>query len=124
MFRKISFVFILFTIITLFACSSESTNKFVDNANCSSVPAENTYTKTIKPILNASCAIAGCHDAVTKAEGVVLDTYSGAKSTFGSGKGLCSIYQDGCKPMPQGSDKFSTEVLNLFSCWVKNNMPQ
>lgn len=126
--KTISMLCLMFGLIVFFSCGSsdEDGNKYVTNANCTSVPAENTYTKTIKPVLDASCAFAGCHDSQTKAEGVILDTYAGAKATFAaSAKGLCSINHDGCADnMPQGSAKLSQDVLNLFACWVKNNMPQ
>jgi hypothetical protein len=124
MIHKIFCLLSVIALVTIISCGSDSTNKYTDSVNCTAVPAENTYTKSIKTILDASCANAGCHDAVTKAEGIVLDTYAGAKSTFGSGKGLCSINHDGCKAMPQGGGKFSADVLNIFACWVKNNMPQ
>ncbi len=124
MINKITVLFLLISITITYSCGSEDTNKYTSNVNCSSVPAENTYGKTVKPILDASCAFAGCHDTQTKAEGIILDTYEGAKASFVSGKGLCSINHDGCNDMPQGSPKLPAATLNILACWVKNNTPQ
>lgn len=50
----------------------------------SSVPTQTTncsadtvyFVNEIQPIINSSCAMSGCHDAVTRAEGVELTTYA------------------------------------------------
>ena len=39
-----------------------------------------TYNSDVKPILNASCAKSGCHDAITVQSGVNLSTYAGASA--------------------------------------------
>ena len=35
------------------------------------------FANAVQPLLNASCAMSGCHDAVTHAEGINLSTYAG-----------------------------------------------
>jgi hypothetical protein len=130
--KKISlFLFLAFSILFIGSCGDGDdpvpvSDKYVTNADCSKVPAVNTYETTIKPILSASCASAGCHDTKSAAKGIILDTYEDAKKTFAVGaKGLCSINHDGCADnMPLGGSKLSQDVLNLFACWVKNNTPK
>jgi hypothetical protein len=81
------------------------------------------YSTLIKPILNSSCAFEGCHDTKTASEGIILDTYAGAKSSFLNGNSLCSVNHD-CKKMPQGGDKLDAVTLNTLACWVKDGAPE
>jgi hypothetical protein len=51
-----------------------STTVPTQTSNCS---ADTVYfVNEIQPIINSSCAMSGCHDAVTRAEGVELTTYA------------------------------------------------
>ena len=43
-------------------------------SNCSTDTAY--FVNEIQPIINSSCAMSGCHDAVTRAEGVELTSYA------------------------------------------------
>ncbi len=123
--KKFRFLALAILAVSIYACKSTDTNTYTANADCSKVPAVNTYNTTIKPLMAASCAYSGCHDTKTAANGVILDTYAGAKKTFSTGKGLCTINHDGCaKNMPEGSDKLSADLLNLLACWVKNSTPE
>ncbi|MBK7789461.1 MAG: hypothetical protein IPJ54_12975 [Saprospiraceae bacterium] len=114
----------LFSIGLLIASCGKDTSSYTDKVDCSGIDADqNTYNKTIKTIVDGSCAYSGCHDSKTAAEGIDLSTYAKTKSEFVSGNALCTVYQD-CKPMPQGTDQLDQETLDQLTCWVKNGAPQ
>ncbi|MBK8699728.1 MAG: hypothetical protein IPN29_09325 [Saprospiraceae bacterium] len=112
------FIFCLLGIVLL-ACGDKEQG-YTDIVDCTDIDADqNTYDNRVKVILDGSCAFAGCHDAGTASNGIILDSYTGAKKEFVSGNALCAIYHD-CTPMPQGSDKLSVEIIEELTCWVKN----
>jgi hypothetical protein len=128
--EKSLLIFILLA-LSLFAAlpsckDDEPTVDYAALADCSGVPAaSNTYTNSIKALLDASCALAGCHGAGTAEGGFDFSTYAMAKKGFEDDKGLCSVHHGkGCKPMPDGSGQLSTAQLLVLDCWVKNGMPQ
>ena len=120
------FVFMLFSLTTLFVVASckkdKSTVDYTNDADCSAiVPEDNAYTNSIKAILDASCASAGCHNAISATEGIDLSKYANAKNAFLNKEVLCSIHHgSGCKPMPSGSPKLSDATINKIDCWVKS----
>lgn len=127
--RKTFLAFMLFSAATLFvvaSCKKENTSDYAGNADCSAiVSADNTYTNSIKAILDASCANAGCHDAIAASDGIDLSNYANSKNAFENKKVLCSVHHgSGCKPMPDGSPKLSDATINKLDCWAKNGYVQ
>ena len=61
-----------------FACTHEPTNPNsippTVNINCS--PDSVYFVNEVMPIIASNCAMSGCHDAITRAEGVVLINYA------------------------------------------------
>ncbi len=91
--------------------------------DCTGVTA--TYTTDVKPIFDASCATAGCHDSNTKAHGLDLSTYVGSKEGAINHEVVCSIEQNsGCDPMPEGGDKLSDAQIKKVRCWIQSGTPQ
>jgi len=123
--HKSILVFTLFSLSLLFVVASCDKDKsgvdYAANADCSAiVAADNTYSNSIKAILDASCASAGCHDAVTASEGIDLSDYAKSKNAFEKKDVLCSIHHgSGCDPMPKGSPQLSNATINKIDCWVK-----
>lgn len=99
-----------------------SGNNYLDQADCTGVDAaQNTYTKTVKAILDSECASSGCHDAVYQRSGVDLSTYAKAKNAFQNTNCLCTIHHGSeCKPMPDGGAKLSDATIQKIDCWAKN----
>lgn len=124
--RKTFFAFLFLSLGTLFvvaACKKDSNSTdYTANADCSAiVAADNTYTNSIKDILDASCATAGCHNAFSAVEGVDLSTYGKSKTAFQNKAVLCSIHHgSGCKPMPENLPQLSASTINKIDCWVKS----
>lgn len=79
-----------------------------------------TYTKHIKPILEASCL--SCHGTSPQPGAPVLASYSDAKANAALIK---STTVDGTPViMPQGSDPLPQAQKDLIVCWVSNGMKE
>lgn len=124
--RKTFFAFMLLSFAALVAvtsCKKDSNSAdYAANADCTAiVAADNTYTNSIKAILDASCATAGCHNVFSAAEGIDFSDYAKSKNAFQNKKVLCSIHHgSGCTPMPQDKPQLSDSDINKIDCWVKN----
>lgn len=81
------------------------------------------FQNTILPLLNSSCAMAGCHDAITHKEGINLTTYASIMSTGGVKAGypgkskLYSVIADNSMP-PKGSTALTADQKALISKWI------
>lgn len=84
-----------------------------------------TYTVDIKPILKASCALSGCHDAFSPQAGYDFSSYNSSSSGSQSGRFLGAIQQiRGFLAMPNGLPKLSDDKIKLLTCWVENGSPE
>ncbi len=108
------------------SCTQNKDNPDYLDVDCSAIdPNQNTYNLSIKNILDATCALSGCHDAATQSNGVNLSSYTGAKAAFETGKALCAInHGNGCQPMPKNGQKLPDGVIRILSCWAKNGYQQ
>jgi mono/diheme cytochrome c family protein len=95
-------------------------------SNCS--PDTVYFQNTIGPLIASTCAMAGCHDATTKASGVNLSAYANIVKYVSPGNAtgstLYSITKSGS--MPRGSvAKYTTAQLTQLQTWInqgaKNN---
>lgn len=115
-----SSVFLLAIIVAVSSCKKEETPVEYD---CTGLTP--TYTADIKPILDASCASAGCHSSVNPSEDIDLSTYASTKEHGNEDHFLGSIqHLSGYEPMPNGQPKLSDEIIKKISCWVQNGMPE
>ena len=78
---RIFFPIIVMALIGVFvACTHEPTNPNGSttpptiSSNCS--PDSVYFVNEVMPIIASNCAMSGCHDAITRAEGVVLINYA------------------------------------------------
>lgn len=76
-----------------------------------------TYATTVVPIMNQSCAIAGCHDANTGAGGYDLTQYSHVKVAATSGLLLSDINSG---KMPENLPKLSDCKIKQITYWVNH----
>jgi len=78
---------ILFILLMLFSCKHEIPLNLQDPPVIGGVQtcsADTVYFQNkVLPLLNSSCAMSGCHDAITRKEGVNLTTYSNILATGG-----------------------------------------
>ncbi len=89
------------------------------------------FNKDIEPLIISGCAMAGCHDAITKAEGVVLNSYANiskyvSPGKFSSSKLYTVLVKTGNSRMPEPPlPAFNASQLKLVEKWItqgaKNN---
>ncbi len=110
-------------LITLLVCVMSCVTEHIDMIDCTGITP--SYTTDIRPILNASCAKSGCHDAVTQEEGINLSSYQEANAISQENRFLGSIqHKKGYKKMPDDGPKLSESQVQLLTCWVQNGSPQ
>jgi hypothetical protein len=104
--KKILLLFSIFILSTHFYCTSKS----VDSTSNTCDPAI-SFSKTIKPILDANCNMSGCHDNLVmtslKEFQTVHDAAAQIKSALVTGK------------MPKNRT-ITTAEKNAIYCWIDN----
>lgn len=106
--------------LTWFSCTRDKTS------SCTQSNAVDTYTNTVKPVLDAECATAGCHNSVSGSGGIVLDNFSDAvDAAKNEAKFFCSIKFE-CTPfMPQGySFPIDSASIAALEKWRDNCFPE
>jgi hypothetical protein len=75
------FFLMLFTALlaVLYQCRHKPEDQFAVGNPCH--PDTVYFERDILPLLRSSCAKAGCHDAATAMDGVILDTYADVIAT-------------------------------------------
>ncbi len=115
---KVTVVLILsIAFVSQNACKSTSSN--TTTAVCDTSAAV-LFSATVKPIMDAKCATAGCHDA-NGAGGYALNTYAGVKACVNSGRFMGSMNQvsgSGYSYMPKGANKLDQCDINKIQKWV------
>jgi predicted lipoprotein with Yx(FWY)xxD motif len=92
-------------------------NKNTTEAPCDAVTA--TFAGTVKPLLQKSCALSGCHTGAGAAAGFDFSTYAGVKSAATSGKLVGAIsWTSGFKQMPQGGTQLDKCTIAAVKAWV------
>ena len=89
------------------------------------------FVNTIKPLLISNCAMAGCHDAITREEGIDLTTYNGVMREVVAGNAAkSSLYKsmvrtDKDRMPPPPMPAFTADQLTKVRTWInqgaKNN---
>jgi hypothetical protein len=78
-----------------------------------------SYSKTIAPIMAASCAISGCHSGSNPAFALSLDSYANVMAYLSLVSG---VIQDGSMPIPPGATLTAADKKN-FQDWVSAGAP-
>lgn len=99
------------------------------NIPCS--PDSVYFLNTIKPLINSSCATSGCHDAISKKDGINLTTYSGILNILKPGNAsdsklieiILRIDEERMPPPPRPA--MTADQIELLRKWInqsaKNN---
>ncbi|MBX7183082.1 MAG: hypothetical protein K1X82_13300 [Bacteroidia bacterium] len=103
----------------------DTTTNPIDTLVCDTCPeGVVSFSEDIQPIFNSQCAQAGCHDAATHEEGLVLNTYQNIMATTDiAEKGLGSdvweaLNETGDDMMPPNGP-LSNDQLNLIKAWIQ-----
>jgi cytochrome c553 len=76
-----------------------------------------TYSRSIVPILNASCN--SCHGGNTPSAAIGLDNYAGVKAMADNGKLLGAVsHAAGFSPMPKNAAKISDCNIAKINKWI------
>jgi cytochrome c553 len=112
--------FILFTIVSLIIFGCEKNPITYD---CTGLAP--TYTTDVKPILDASCAKSGCHNANSKAKGLDYSSYAVTKANATDEEFMGSMqHLKGYDAMPKGAAQLSEVQLRTISCWIENGLKE
>jgi uncharacterized membrane protein len=85
------------------------------------------FERDIQPIFNSKCAMSGCHDAGSSAEGYILDSYNhivrrGIKKGSANNSNLYEVMASGEMP-PRRYTKLSSSELTLIRDWINAGAP-
>ena len=83
-----------------------------------------TFTKHIKPIIVANCAISGCHVSGFFMGDFATDTYAGINAKIPSGKFRGRVVDLTITPtMPYGMPPLAPAQIDLIKCWLEAGAP-
>lgn len=105
--------------ILLTGCYNDNEEDLYPNNTCNTTNV--TYTLTVKPIIQANCAISGCHTVASapSSAGIQLEDYTGLKAIVTSNQLLGAInHESGFSAMPKNAGKLSSCALNQIKKWV------
>jgi hypothetical protein len=98
------------TVSVLWACNK-------DRTPLNPCPDVISYVNDIKPMIDASCATTGCHDA-TGAGGLVFMTHGSVSAN--AIQMLSAIkHESGVTPMPFLEAQWQQEDITKFTCWLE-----
>ncbi len=109
------------SLVIISACVKHKAMLFVGDCD----PAKTYYSKDVAPIINSNCAMSGCHDAKTAAEGVDLSSYYGVMQLVNAGdptgSELIKIVQSSSKKRmpPKGQDPLTSQQIATISKWIQ-----
>lgn len=120
--KYLSILLSYFLLTLVIACSNDNEEDLLGNAECNT---ENvSFSATIAPIMNNSCAINGCHDANTRRSNYDLSDYNGVIRGIDRGKFLASIRHDsGTAPMPKSRNKLPQCDIDKIASWINAGAP-
>ena len=121
--KKLFPVFVILLFVLFYnSCTKDKTPTPPD---CIQADTLNTYTKSVKPIMDNYCAMGGCHDAVTAFSGVRLDTYEFTVDAAQNQPKFFCVTEQSCTPyMPYLSGKLADSLITKITTWKANCYPQ
>ncbi len=82
------------------------------------------FSSDVLPVMNANCNTTGCHNTISAANGIILDTYAGVKAQTSNGRLMGSINQkSGFSAMPKGASKLPTCSITKIQQWINSGTP-
>ena len=108
---------ILFVSLLVFALASSCKD---DEAPGGGTNCDPSYKDDIKPIIDSSCALSGCH--VSGFANGDYSSYEGVKANVDDGSMRTQVVVTMDMPLPngQGPDELTQEQIDLFDCWIEN----
>jgi len=115
---------LFFAVFAFSAIIISSCKKDKDDPTPDCITEKMSFSNDITPIMNQNCNVSGCHDNVTVAAGIRLDTFPGIHDN--ADKIVLTInHSNGVSAMPDNADKLSDCDIKKIEAWVnqgkKNN---
>lgn len=118
--KKLPFVFAVAFLLS--SCYNDKEELLYPSPACDTSNVH--YNYTIKPIIDNSCAIAGCHNANTQAGGYNLSSYAGLQSAAQNGSLVGSItHASGYAAMPRNTQPLPDCEIKQIQAWVNMGAP-
>lgn len=98
------------------SCTKANVSQYhVLSSDC---PDTISFAAKIQPLVQASCATGGCHDASSAAGGYNLTTHDNIAANA-SIMLSAMRWENGTAAMPDGGDQLADSLLQQFSCWIQ-----
>ena len=113
------FVFILIIISSVFisaSCSKSGSGGGGTSLDCNTV-TNKAFAADVKPIIQSSCAIGGCHDAVSTNGPGPLTNYS---QVFNARTAIRTAVSAGTMPK---TGSLTSSQKNSILCWIDSGAP-
>lgn len=115
--KKTGIIFAIIMLAAFYSC------KHVVKYDCTgSAP---TYSENVRPLLDAACAISGCHAGNDPEGGINLSNYTDAAAAAKKKSFMGSIQH---KPfyhkMPKDADRLPDAQIHILFCWIENGSPE
>lgn len=79
-----------------------------------------TYTKHIKPLMDASCNLGGCHGIPLGSGAPPFSNYAQVKQYADNGEIKSTVFDSQPELMPQNGPPLPQAQKNLLNCWLNN----
>ena len=115
--------FFLLAFLGIIACTKDNTTTPTPTTvDCSTITA--SYANDIKPIVNNSCAISGCHVAGFSSGDFTNYTGLKAKVEDGTIKNRAIVQMNMPPASSSGPTSLTSTQLNLLTCWIEAGAPE
>ena len=104
-------------LVIMISCAYDNEEDLYGSAECP--PEGVSYKETIEPIIQANCAISGCH--ITGQQSPVLQTYD---QIAANARGIRSQTSSGIMPPATSGKKLSPNQVNQIVCWIDAGSPE
>lgn len=120
--RTVLITAILFAagIAIMAGCSKDNAQDIFQNNTCDT--ANITYSGVVNPIIQAKCAVSGCH-VNGSSSGYDFTTYNGLLIVVQNGKILPAINHTGAIPMPEDAPKLDDCTIAKITAWINEGAP-
>lgn len=104
---------ILILLVISASCANDSTDDLTIPP-----PEVISYVVNVKPIIDQSCATAGCHNAASSSAGLVLETYAQVRNAFET-RGALGRMQSSSNLMPPTGNLPGTTIA-IITAWINH----
>lgn len=101
--------------IVVVACASDNEEDMFGETPC--IEDKVSLADEVQPIINANCAISGCHS------GVQSPNLSTTQNIINNASRIRSVTQSGAMPPASSGKNLSDAQIQTIACWVDSGAP-